>query len=52
VRAAARSSLAGALRPRLWWHVRDLPVTPAGKVDRTAVVSLLSGADGPARRMD
>lgn len=39
----ARAGLRGAQRPRLWFHVPDLPVTPAGKVDRTALVSLVSG---------
>ena len=51
VRVAARSSLAGAQRPRVWFHVAELPLTDAGKVDRPALVSLLSGADGHARRM-
>lgn len=39
----ARTTLHGAQRPRLWFHVPELPVTPAGKVDRTALVSRVSG---------
>jgi acyl-CoA synthetase (AMP-forming)/AMP-acid ligase II len=50
-RDVARRSLEGAHRPRLWFHVDDLPVTPQGKVDRAALVSLLSGDDGRARRL-
>jgi acyl-CoA synthetase (AMP-forming)/AMP-acid ligase II len=51
VRAAARSALQGAHRPRRWFHVPELPLTAAGKVDRVTLVSLLSGGDGRARRM-
>jgi acyl-CoA synthetase (AMP-forming)/AMP-acid ligase II len=51
VRAAARRSLAGAERPRVWFHVTELPLTGAGKVDRPALVSLVSGGDARARRM-
>ena len=51
VRAAAARSLQGADRPRLWFQVTDLPLTAAGKVDRAALVSLLSGADGRAHRL-
>jgi long-chain acyl-CoA synthetase len=50
-RRLARRELDGARRPRLWWHVEALPTTPAGKVDRLALVSLLSGGDGRARRL-
>ena len=38
VRAAARERLDGARRPRLWFRLPALPVTPAGKVDRARVV--------------
>lgn len=48
---AARRGLAGAHRPRRWFHVDELPVTPAGKVDRETLVSLLSGPASPARRL-
>ena len=51
VREAAARSLQGADRPRLWFQVTDLPLTAAGKVDRAALVSLLSGADGRAHRL-
>jgi acyl-CoA synthetase (AMP-forming)/AMP-acid ligase II len=47
----ARARLDGARRPRLWFHVEQLPLTPAGKADRDALVSLLSGADAHARRL-
>ncbi|QWZ09595.1 AMP-binding protein [Nocardioides panacis] len=49
--AEARRALAGAHRPRVWFHVADLPLTPAGKVDRAALVSLVSGADERATRL-
>ena len=51
VREVARARLAGALRPRLWFHVEALPLTAAGKVDRAALVSLLSTGDSSARRL-
>jgi acyl-CoA synthetase (AMP-forming)/AMP-acid ligase II len=47
----ARERLVGALRPRLWFHVPVLPMTPAGKVDRDALVSSVSRADGTVRRL-
>jgi acyl-CoA synthetase (AMP-forming)/AMP-acid ligase II len=50
-RAAARERLDGAQRPRLWFLVDTLPVTPAGKVDRASLVSLLSSADRGVRRL-
>ncbi len=51
VRDVARTSLDGARRPRRWFHLEQVPTTPAGKVDREALVSLLSCADGRARRL-
>jgi acyl-CoA synthetase (AMP-forming)/AMP-acid ligase II len=51
VRATAREHLDGARRPRLWFGLSPLPVTAAGKVDRAAVVSLVSGDDGRPRRL-
>jgi len=51
VRALARSRLPGASCPRRWFHVERIPVTAAGKVDRRALVSLLSGEQGRARRL-
>jgi acyl-CoA synthetase (AMP-forming)/AMP-acid ligase II len=51
VRSAARDRLAGGRRPRLWFHVSTLPLTSAGKLDRQALVSLLSSGDGRARRL-
>jgi long-chain acyl-CoA synthetase len=51
VLARARECLDGAHRPRLWFHVPDLPMTATGKVDRDAVVSSVSGPDGRAARM-
>ncbi len=49
-RRAAREQLQGPQRPRLWFHVPRLPLTTAAKVDRTALVSLLSGDEGRAMR--
>jgi acyl-CoA synthetase (AMP-forming)/AMP-acid ligase II len=49
--AHARSSLAGGHRPRLWFAVPALPRTEAGKVDRTALATLLADPAGPARRL-
>jgi acyl-CoA synthetase (AMP-forming)/AMP-acid ligase II len=49
--AEARRALVGAHRPRVWFHVADLPFTPAGKVDRAALVSLVSGADERVTRL-
>jgi acyl-coenzyme A synthetase/AMP-(fatty) acid ligase len=51
VRKAAREHLDGARRPRLWFRLSPLPLTAAGKVDRAAVFSLVSGADGRPRRL-
>ncbi|MGY1814797.1 AMP-binding protein [Blastococcus sp. SYSU D00820] len=39
-RRAARTELAAAQRPRLWFSLRAFPLTPAGKVDRAAVAAL------------
>lgn len=47
----ARERLVGASRPRLWFHVPALPMTAAGKVDRDALVSSVSRADGRVRRL-
>jgi len=46
-RARARDGLTGGERPRLWFHVPRLPLTAAGKVDRTQLVAEL----GAARRL-
>lgn len=51
VRTVARASLHGAHRPRLWFHAERLPLTPAGKVDRDALVALVTGPAGPVRRL-
>ncbi len=51
LRRLARSELQGAHRPRLWWHVETLPTTPAGKVDRLALVSLVSGGGDRVTRL-
>jgi long-chain acyl-CoA synthetase len=51
VRRTARERLAGPLLPRLWFHVRHLPQTVAGKVDRAALVSLLSGDEARSWRL-
>ncbi|HET6627563.1 MAG TPA: AMP-binding protein [Nocardioidaceae bacterium] len=51
VRAAAREALPESHRPRLWFHVAELPVTAAGKVDRAALAALLVSPGGHARRL-
>jgi long-chain acyl-CoA synthetase len=51
VRRRARSRLEGAHRPRAWFHVPELPLTTAGKVDRAALAELLSADDGRATRL-
>jgi long-chain acyl-CoA synthetase len=50
-RRSARDELSGPLLPRLWFHVAHLPRTDAGKVDRTALVSALSGEEARPRRL-
>jgi long-chain acyl-CoA synthetase len=51
LREVARSALDGAHRPRVWLHVDSLPVTPAGKTDRPALVALVSRDDRRVRRL-
>jgi long-chain acyl-CoA synthetase len=51
LREIARSGLDGAERPRVWLHVHPLPVTPAGKTDRPALVALVSRGDRRVRRL-
>ena len=50
-RSAARSRLPDTHRPRRWFEVADLPLTPAGKVDRAALTALLVSPDRAARRL-
>jgi acyl-CoA synthetase (AMP-forming)/AMP-acid ligase II len=47
--AAARERLPADLRPRRWFALAELPVTPAGKVDRVALAEQVAG--GLARRL-
>lgn len=51
VRRSARDDLTGPFLPRLWFHVPHLPRTSAGKVDRTALVSALSGEEARSGRL-
>jgi acyl-CoA synthetase (AMP-forming)/AMP-acid ligase II len=51
LRRLARVELDGAHRPRLWFLVEALPTTTAGKVDRDALVSLVSGPGDGVRRL-
>ncbi len=51
LRATARRELTGPDRPRLWFHVPELPRTDAGKVDRAALERLLRDPGGAARRL-
>ena len=52
VRRLARDRLHGARRPRVWYLLDPLPLTPAGKVDREGLARVLSGpgddTGGPA----
>jgi long-chain acyl-CoA synthetase len=48
VRRLARARLNGARRPRVWYLLAALPLTPAGKVDREAVTRLVSPASDGA----
>ncbi len=45
LRARSRARLGAAARPRLWFHLPALPLTPAGKVDRSLLAARLSDAD-------
>lgn len=38
LRTWAQTHLEGARRPRGWYHVPELPLTPAGKVDEPGIV--------------
>jgi long-chain acyl-CoA synthetase len=49
--ARARACLNGPHRPRLWFHVPELPPSSAGKVDRTALTAMLDRPGGAARRL-
>ena len=49
VRARARTHLAGAERPRSWFHRSHLPLTEAGKVDRVRLAALAGAVDGMRR---
>lgn len=51
VRRTARERLAGPFLPRLWFLLPRLPLTSAGKTDRVALVSLLSGDDARSLRL-
>lgn len=51
LRRLARSALVGAHRPRLWCHVETLPKTSAGKMDRLALVSLVSAGGSRVSRL-
>jgi len=42
LRARARQVLDRAQQPRLWFQLDELPLTPAGKVDRAALVRMLA----------
>ena len=50
-RAEARRVLSASHRPRRWFHVADLPLTPAHKVDRVALSRLLASPTGDVRRL-
>ena len=49
---AAHAQLSAAQRPRLWFHLPTLPMTAAGKLDRSELGRLVAAAragHGPAR---
>ena len=50
LRTAAEDRLSPAARPRVWHHSAALPLTPEGKVDRPALLALVTG-DQPPRRL-
>jgi acyl-CoA synthetase (AMP-forming)/AMP-acid ligase II len=41
--------LAPVARPRVWFHCPDLPLTQAGKVDRSGLAALVAGDHRPRR---
>lgn len=45
VRAAGQQRLTPPQRPRHWFHVPVLPLTGAGKVDRSALLAVVTGSD-------
>ena len=50
-RAASRSSLTAAQRPRLWCELRTPPLTASGKVDRAALAELVTAMGPDVRRL-
>ena len=48
---AARTGLTVAARPRRWYHLAVLPLTPAGKVDRAALLDLVATGAAGVRRL-
>lgn len=50
-RAEARRVLIASHRPRHWFHVAELPLTAANKVDRAALSRLLASSTGDVRRL-
>lgn len=50
-RARARTSLARAQQPRLWFEVPEPPLSVAGKVDRPALAALLVSPGPGVRRL-
>ena len=50
-RSVARSELPPSHRPRLWFHVGELPLTSAGKVDRGALAEMLVSPGEGVRRL-
>lgn len=48
-RRAARDLLSGSHRPRVWFHVPELPLTAAGKLDRAGLARRVAARDGVRR---
>jgi acyl-coenzyme A synthetase/AMP-(fatty) acid ligase len=50
-RSRARTDLAPAQRPRRWYLLDELPNTPAGKIDRVRLASMLTTPTEGVRRL-
>lgn len=51
VRSRSRRDLPPSHQPRLWFHVAEPPLTPAGKLDRAALARLVVSPGGDAVRL-
>jgi acyl-CoA synthetase (AMP-forming)/AMP-acid ligase II len=51
VRARSRIDLPASHRPRLWFHVENVPLTSVGKVDVESLSRLLASAEADRMRL-